>query len=191
MEEGLAQQYPSLVKVVLFGPESTGKTTLAKQLAAHYKTTWVPEYMRAYLQDKWDLHGQRCEQADLLPIARGQMALENERAKDANRLLVCDTDLLELKVYAEAYYEGNCPSAIAKQALKNQYHLYLLTQIDVPWEPDDLRDRPADRAYMFELFKTALKKYQRTFILLSGEQKDRFLTATHAINKLLDHGRLD
>ena len=104
MEEKLKQEPSDIVKVVLFGPESTGKTTLAKQLAAHYKTAWVPEYARQYLQDKWDRAQKTCEPLDLLPIAKGQITLENELTKKANKILFCDTDLLETKVYSEAYY---------------------------------------------------------------------------------------
>ncbi|MEE4247502.1 MAG: ATP-binding protein, partial [Kangiellaceae bacterium] len=106
MEEKLGQEPSDLIKIVLFGPESTGKTTLAKQLAAYYKTVWVPEYAREYLQNKWDKEKKICELEDLIPISVGQIKLENEAIKKANRVLVCDTDLLETKVYSEAYFEG-------------------------------------------------------------------------------------
>ena len=103
MEEKLKQKPANLVRVVLFGPESTGKTTLAQRLAKHYNTQWVPEFMREYLQDKWDREQKSCEPKDLLPIAEGQMRLENELAQSASDILICDTDLLELKVYSRAY----------------------------------------------------------------------------------------
>src|SRR5680860_118066 len=78
MEEKLKQKSSMISKVVLFGPESTGKTTLSEQLARHYNTVWVPEYAREYLQKKWNDERKTCEPQDLLPIAVGQMRLENE-----------------------------------------------------------------------------------------------------------------
>ena len=98
MEKELQQNSINLVKVVLFGPESTGKTTLSRQLARHYNTVWAPEFAREYLQDKWNNERKTCQKKDLLPIAIGQMKLENELSKKADKLLICDTDLLETKV---------------------------------------------------------------------------------------------
>ncbi len=187
MEEKLKQQPSNLIKIVLFGPESTGKTTLAKQLAKHYHTHWVPEYAREYLQKKWDDEGKICELEDLLPIAKGQMALENQLAKQANKILICDTDLLVTKVYSEAYFDGFCDPLLEKYALQNTYDLYFLTGIDVPWVPDDLRDRPDDRVKMLNLFKTALEKYQRTFVILEGNQEKRLNTAITETDKLMNN----
>ena len=98
MEKTLEQQYSNCIKVVLFGPESTGKTTLSKQLARHYNTVWTPEFARQYLQKKWNNERKTCEVSDLVPIAIGQMHLENRLAKKADKVLICDTDLLETKV---------------------------------------------------------------------------------------------
>jgi len=114
MEKKLRQNPSNLIKVVLFGPESTGKTTLSEQLARHYNTVWVPEYARTYLQDKWNNERKTCEPKDLLPIAMGQMKLENELTLKASDILICDTDLLETKVYSEAYYLGNCDPLLEK-----------------------------------------------------------------------------
>ena len=185
MEEKLKQEPADLVKIVLFGPESTGKTTLASQLAKHYQTEWVPEYAREYLQDKWDREQKTCEPKDLLPIAVGQMALENQLAKKAEKLLICDTDLLETKVYSEAYYLGYCDPVLEKYALRNQYDLYLLTNIDIPWEKDDLRDKPLERERMFTYFRDTLIKYNRNFITLMGSEESRFLNAIKSIDQLL------
>ena len=186
MEEKFRQQPTDIVKVVLFGPESTGKTTISEQLAKYYNTVWVPEYAREYLQDKWNNERKTCEPKDLLPIAKGQMKLENELTKRAKDVLICDTDLLETKVYSEAYYLGYCDPTLEKYALQNQYHLYLLTYIDVPWEKDDLRDKPDDRERMFLYFKETLEKYNRNFIILKGDKKARLKTAVEHIYKLLN-----
>ena len=94
MEKNFRQIPSNCKKVVLFGPESTGKTTLAKQLAAHFKSDWVPEYAREYLQQKWDETKEICTKEDLPVIAAGQMALENQKASTTDTILFCDTDLL-------------------------------------------------------------------------------------------------
>lgn len=185
MEEKYRQQSSDIIKVVLFGPESTGKTTLSEQLARYYNTVWVPEYAREYLQRKWNNERKTCEPKDLLPIAAGQMNLENELTKKATRILVCDTDLLETKVYSEAYYIGNCDPVLEKYAVENTYDLYLLTYIDIPWEADDLRDKPSEREEMFSYFQKTLEKYNRNFITLRGSKKERLETAIEHIEKLL------
>ncbi|SEC24958.1 nicotinamide-nucleotide adenylyltransferase, NadR type [Tenacibaculum sp. MAR_2009_124] len=185
MEKKYKQQPINLVKVVLFGPESTGKTTLSGQLARHYNTVWAPEYAREYLQDKWNNERKTCEESDLLPIAEGQMKLENELAKKADKVLVCDTDLLETKVYSEAYYGGFVDPTLDEAAKSNSYDIYFLTYIDTPWEADDLRDRPEQRLEMFEAFEKALKKYNRSYVLLKGDKETRLKKAVEVIDKLL------
>tara|TARA_R110000765_G_scaffold44837_2_gene92718 strand:+ start:4525 stop:5088 length:564 start_codon:yes stop_codon:yes gene_type:complete len=186
MEEKYKQEPSDIVKVVLFGPESTGKTTLSEQLARHYNTVWVPEYARDYLQEKWNNERKTCEPHDLLPIAEGQMRLENKLTKKATKILVCDTDLLETKVYSEAYYIGDCDPILEKYALQNSYDLYLLTYIDIPWEEDDLRDKPNEREEMFNYFKRTLEKYGKNFITLKGNKKQRLENAINHIDQLLD-----
>ncbi|MBT8301506.1 MAG: ATP-binding protein [Maribacter sp.] len=185
MEEKFRQQSSDIVKVVIFGPESTGKTTLSEQLARHYNTVWVPEYAREYLQDKWNNGRKTCEPKDLLPIAEGQIRLENDLATKATELLICDTDLLETKVYSEAYYLGYCDPLLEKYALENKYDLYFLTYIDIPWEADDLRDKPNERERMFLYFKDTLEKYNRNFVILKGDKRTRLKKAVKHIDNLL------
>jgi len=185
MEKKLRQDPINIVKVVLFGPESTGKTTLSKQLARYYNTVWAPEFARDYLQKKWNNERKTCEAEDLIEIAFGQMKLENKLAKKADKVLICDTDLLETKVYSEEYYGGFVDENLDKAAKKNQYDLYLLTYIDTPWEEDDLRDRPGLRLEMFTAFENALKKHNRNYILLKGDKETRLKNATKAIDKII------
>jgi NadR type nicotinamide-nucleotide adenylyltransferase len=187
MEEKLKQKPSDVIKVVLFGPESTGKTTLSEQLARHYNTVWVPEYAREYLQEKWNNERKTCEPRDLLSIAAGQMKLENELTLKATDVLICDTDLLETKVYSEAYYIGNCDPILEKYALENTYDLYFLTYIDIPWEADDLRDKPNEREQMFSYFRQTLEKYGRKFVILKGDKKTRLKTAVEHIDNLLQN----
>ena len=186
MEEDFKQQPSDLIKVVLFGPESTGKTTLSRDLADHYGTEWVPEFAREYLQVKWDREGIICEVEDLIPIAIGQVRLENELSRKAERLLICDTDLLETKVYSEAYYDGFSDPLLDKYARLNQYDLYLLAYIDVPWEEDDLRDRPHQREQMFEAFEKALIDHGCNYVTLKGDRETRMKAAIREIDKLLE-----
>lgn len=185
MEEKLAQRSATCLRFVIFGPESTGKTTLSEDLSKHFKEPLVPEYMRTYLQQKWDEEKKVCEPEDLIPIAEGQMRLENEKISEAKNLIICDTNLLELKVYAEAYYDDWCPEAILKHALNNQYDCYFLTYIDVPWVSDDLRDKPHDREGMFKRFKEELIKHDLPYQTIKGNRQDRLNQAIEKINQLL------
>lgn len=187
MEKKLRQNPINIVKIVLFGPESTGKTTLSRHLARHYNTVWAPEYAREYLQSKWNNERKTCEQDDLIPIAIGQMKLENKLAKKADKVLICDTDLLETKVYSQEFYGGFVDKQLDDAAKKNQYDLYLLTYIDTPWEEDDLRDRPEQRLEMFKAFEKALIKHKRPYLLLKGDKETRLQKAVKAIDKIIAH----
>ena len=185
MEEKLKQIKSGCKKVVLYGPESTGKTTLSIELAKHFKTNWVPEYAREYLQTIWDNEKRICEPTDILPIAIGQMKLENELAIKSKSLLICDTNLFETMVYSKYYYGGNCDPLLEKYALKNDYDLYLLTDIDIPWEKDDLRDKPNEREESFQIFKNELIQNNLPFRIISGTRIERLKKAVNYINKII------
>ncbi|QAA81875.1 nicotinate-nucleotide adenylyltransferase [Aequorivita sp. H23M31] len=180
-----------MIKVVLYGPESTGKTTLAKQLAVYYNTEWVPEFMREYLEEKWERDRKLVSREDLVPIAKGQLAREMEASSKVDKLLICDTNLLELKVYSEYYYNGYCPEFIENQVTnlsaveEDNYSIYLLTYIDIPWEADILRDRPHNREEMFRIFEAELKKQGLHYKILKGNEKERFNKAIEIIDALL------
>ncbi len=185
MEKKLKQyESPNCVKVVLFGPESTGKSVLSKKLAAHYNTVFVPEFSRSYAEGK-ALENQPLTKNDVLPIAIGQMNAENQQLKNANKLLVCDTDLLETKVYSEQYYDGFCPELLAKYAMQNTYDLYFLTYIDTKWEADGIRDRPENRQHMFDRFENALKFSNKPYVTLKGNFDQKLQTCIFHIDKLL------
>jgi len=183
MEKDLRQQKTTIIKIALFGPESTGKTTLAKQLADYYETEWVPEFARDYLQEKWEKNQHICVADDMMPIAYGQTALENEKLAKANKYLFCDTNLMVTKVFSEMYY-GFCDPLLNEAALKHEYDLFFLTDIDVPWEKDDIRDTPNGRETVFSVFKQTLIDTKKPFITLSGDKETRIAKATIIVHNL-------
>jgi nicotinamide riboside kinase len=182
MEENLRQQQTSILKIAIYGPESTGKTTLAKQLAAHFNTVWTPEFAREYLQQKWDRSQEVCTLADMMPIALGQTQLENEKLALANTFLFCDTNVLVTKVYSDIYYK-TCEPELEKAAFEHHYDLFFLTDVDIPWQKDDLRDSAQYRDQSFQVFKETLIAHNKPYILLSGNQDTRL---EKAISILLD-----
>ena len=185
MEKDLRQVPFPLIRVVLYGPESTGKTTLARALANHYQTEWVEEFARDYLQKKWEEHQSTCTLKDLPKIVVGQLKLENQKALKANTLLFCDTNIVVTRVWSETHFEGYCDPDILAYSEKFNYDLYLLTGIDVPWEKDDLRDRPNDRQYMFDYFKNTLDRLNKKYIILHGYPATRFQESISLIDSLL------
>ncbi len=175
----------SVIKVAVLGAESTGKTTLCRDLAEHFGSPWVPEYMRTYLQDKWNQQQDTCTWEDLLPIAQGQIASENTLAKQVadtietilpdqttQRYLFCDTSLFELMIYANWYY-GDCPRELTQAALVHHYDLVLLTEVDIPWVADDLRDSPYDRQAISTRIENELNYYDKPFKRISGDRESR------------------
>ncbi len=185
--EKIPEQYSgNCIKVVLFGPESTGKTTLSQKLSEYYKGTWVPEFARSYLQEKWDLEHKICEREDIFPIAMGQRKMENTAVNSEEKIVFCDTDLLETMVYSEAYFDGWCDERVREAALTSEYDLYILTYIDVPWQADDLRDRPGQREEMFKLFEQALVQNNRPYLLVKGTLNDRIEQITNHLNTRLN-----
>lgn len=184
MEKNLRQQKTAIIKIALFGPESTGKTTLAKQLAEYYETEWVPEFARDYLQKKWEENQHICVADDMLPIAYGQVALENKKLSSAKKYLFSDTNLMVTKVFSEVYY-GFCDPFLNEAALEHEYDLFFLTDIDVPWEKDDIRDTPAGRETVFSVFKQTLIDTKKPFITLSGNKENRLAKAIAIIDNLL------
>ncbi|MGL2994446.1 DUF4301 family protein [Flavobacterium sp. TSSA_36] len=187
MEKNLKQLLKSratkIVRIAIFGPESTGKTTLAKQLADHYQTAWVPEFARDYLQEKLDSGRGVCDSTDMLPIAYGQAKLEKEKATIAKKYLFCDTNLMVTKVFSELFYQY-CDPLLDAAARSHHYDLYFLTDIDVPWEADGLRDSPEGRTTIFSVFKQALLDHKKPFITLSGDKETRLNKAISILKEM-------
>lgn len=169
-----------LIRVVLTGSESTGKTVLARQLATHFGVEWVPEFVRAYAEERGGVIGF----ADHGPIARGQAALEDAYQARAERLLVHDTDLVSTAVYCGHYF-GQCPAWIEEEARRRLADMYLLMDIDVPWVADPARDRGHMRPEMHALFEEALERFGAPYVLVGGSWSERFERARRAIEALL------
>jgi NadR type nicotinamide-nucleotide adenylyltransferase len=172
-------------RVVLTGSESTGKTTLARDLADHYGTEWVPEFVRDYAATKGGALGF----ADHGPIARGQMQREDEYIARAEgrgaSLIVQDTDLLSTAVYCAHYY-GHCPTWIEEAATARRPDLYLLMDIDIPWIPDPQRDRGHLRSEMHALFLDAVRRSGVPYVVIHGSDDARVRAAVTAIDNLLN-----
>ncbi len=159
-------------KVAIVGPESTGKSTLSAQLAHELGTVWVPEYAREYL----DKLAVAYDASDLEVIAKGQLELEVKMASQAKDFLICDTNLLVIEVWAEHAY-GNCPEWIRNHVRSNLYDCVFLTNIDLPWQPDPLREHPHLRQYFLQVYHEKLIEIQQPFTLISGNEDRRRLTA--------------
>ncbi len=168
-------------RVALLGAESSGKTTLAAALAAHFGTEWVPEFVRDYLDDGPNID---YTPADLVAIGAGQRALERAYAKLPGPLktglLFCDTDALTTTVWAELYFgENHAPPALVRLAENDRYATTLLLAPDLPWASDGTRDRPdpATRAWFFGRLRWWLEHVGRPYVVISGDGAARLAAA--------------
>ena len=171
------------LRVVLTGAESTGKTELARRLAAHYGAPWTPEFVRGYLDARIGAGGPALGVADIEPIARGQIALEDAAVATASALLLHDTDLASTLVYAEHYY-GEAPAWIADAVRVRRADLYLLLDVDVPFTADPQRGTPERRAELHARFVAALAAIDARTIIVRGDWDARFARAVEAIDEL-------
>jgi NadR type nicotinamide-nucleotide adenylyltransferase len=167
-------------KVVVIGPECTGKSELSQFLANHFKTEWVPEYARGYLDNLVRPYSQH----DLTTIAHGQLRLEDKSRLHSNQVMICDTNLYVIKVWSEFKY-GNCDPEILKLISERKYDLYLLTYIDIPWQADPLREHPDKRQQLHEIYFNEMKNQSVPFIEIKGDRTMREQTAIAAVINLL------
>lgn len=196
-------------KVVIIGPESTGKSTLCKQLAAHYNTAWCPEFAREYLSQ----HGMDYSYDDLLTIAKGQIALEDEYMEEVrmtirqedrkitpdsknisaglpdfptSSLLFIDTDMYVMKVWCEFVF-GECHQFVFDQIRIRKYDLYLLCNIDLPWINDPLREYPdiERREQLYSIYKNIMVNQSTPWVDISGSYEERLQKAIVAVEKIV------
>ena len=185
-------------KIVIIGPESTGKSTLTELLAQHYHTEWCKEYAREYLL----ANGTDYSYNDLLTIAKGQVALEDSgellvvsgQKKTNNsplttynyKLLFIDTDMYVMKVWCE-YVFGKCHPYIEEQIAERKYDLYLLCNIDLPWVEDELREYPdeAPRIELYAIYKNILQNQSVPWVDISGNYEERLQKAIEAVDRMV------
>jgi NadR type nicotinamide-nucleotide adenylyltransferase len=181
-----------LKKIVIIGPESTGKSTLCEQLARYYQTDWCPEFAREYLLK----NGTNYSYDDLLTIAKGQLALEDKFAETAaansrftthgSPLLFIDTDMYVLKVWCEFVF-GKCHRFILDEIVKRKYDLYLLCNTDLLWTKDELREYPdlKTRNRLYDMYKDIVINQPVPWVEIKGNDESRFLAAVKAVDLLL------
>jgi NadR type nicotinamide-nucleotide adenylyltransferase len=185
----------ALVKVAIIGPESTGKSTLCKQLARHYQTLWCPEYAREFLS----AHGSKYNYEDLLTIAKGQVDLEEKyesgvgaqklgvrTAQPVSKLLFIDTEMYVMKVWCEFVF-GKCHQYILDKILDHQYDLYLLCNVDLLWVPDELREYPdlGTRKKLYKIYLDIMVNQNVPWTAISGNSEERLQKAIAAVEAIL------
>lgn len=169
-----------LKKIVVIGPESTGKSTLCEALATHYQTEWVREYAREWLST----YGKQYSYEDLSTIARGQLALE-DKAAAAERFLFIDTDLYVIKVWSE-YVFGRCETWVLEEIARRHYDAYLLCCTDLPWAAEELREYPDQetRDRLFHIYKDLLVNQHIPWAEIRGTAGRRLEHAIAAVERL-------
>ena len=167
-------------RVCIFGPESTGKSTLTRMLAERFRTVRAPEYARTWLEAK----GGDVQPSDMPIIARGQLALEDAMARQSRHLLFCDTDALATTIWSDVLF-GSVDPEVRALAASRRYDLTLLCDVDVPWVPDAVRYLPTERASFFERCAQALAQEGRRTLVLSGDWETRFAKAVDAVEEMM------
>ena len=167
-----------MMRIAVTGPESTGKSSMVKQLAKHYGGSIVHEFSREYLENL----NRSYTADDVETIARKQIELNDALPSNSN-FIFYDTDLLVCRIWMMVVF-GACPDWLIAESRKQRYSHTLLMNIDIPWEPDPLREHPHLREELFNRYRTALIEDQRTFTIISGVNEARFENAKSAINHL-------
>ena len=170
----------AIPKIAVVGPESTGKSTMSAYLAKHYNTVWVPEYARDYCAKLTEPYTWQ----DEINMFYGQLDLEAEMLPMANELLICDTTFITVKIWSD-YTFGRTPQEVLDELPKHTYDLYLLLNIDLPWEEDPLRDFPHMREHFMQIWIKELQALDARYVLISGTGDDRYKNAVNAIDEFI------
>jgi NadR type nicotinamide-nucleotide adenylyltransferase len=167
-------------KIAIVGPESTGKSTITQQLASHYETLWVPEYARYYCSALMT----PCDLQDEVNMFHGQLALEESILTVTKKdLIFCDTTFLTVKIWSDEVF-GETPEIVLNALPKYNYDLYLLMDIDLPWQEDPLRDFPHKREHFMQIWHNELKALNANYTIISG-QENRLSNAITVIDDFL------
>jgi len=165
-------------KIALIGPESSGKSTLCMELARHFNTAWVPEFAREYvasLKSRYTL-------ADIEFCAHEQLRSEEEQLMKAHRFLFCDSELIIAKVWCADVFKS-VPAWIEEKIDSHPYDLFLLTQPDIPFKKDDVRENPHRRDYFFDWYRRELENKKFSYEIIGGQGALRFSNSLAAIQK--------
>lgn len=176
----MENQHSEIKKIAIVGPESTGKSTMSAYLADHYRTVWVPEYARGYCEKltappTWQ---------DEINMFYGQLALEAGYLPKADKLLICDTTFITVKIWSDHTF-GRSPQEVLDELPKHPYDLYLLLSIDLPWEEDPLRDFPHMRGHFMDVWHKELADLNANYVVISGTGNERYNSAVTAIDQFL------
>jgi NadR type nicotinamide-nucleotide adenylyltransferase len=175
---------PDPLKICLYGPESVGKTTMAQRLAAHYQTVYVPEVARDLIVGG-ELTNVELTPADYARIAEAQTEAMKQAIPFANRVLICDTDLITTQLYADVYGVPH-PPALTELAAQERFDAYFLLTTDVPWVADGLRDLGHRREEMYYRFERALRGRGIGYVVVSGSDYEvRFQQVIRVVDALL------
>ncbi len=177
------------LRVCVVGAESTGKTTLARALAEHYKTEWVPEYGRVYSEEVVDdMWNYQWKTEDFTKIAHRQARMEDEAAMKANKLLVCDTDVFATAVWHRRYMGVRSVPVEALATKRPRVTLYIVPEVETPFEQDGFRDGEHIRSWMHQTFLRELEMWGKDYLLVRGTHQERMTQATKVIDRLLSEG---
>ncbi|MFN2396724.1 MAG: AAA family ATPase [Bacteroidales bacterium] len=169
-------------KVAITGPESTGKSELAKQLAHHYQGDFVSEFARKYIEQL----DREYSYEDILVIAQNQFKREQQMLQHAKRYFFADTELIVTKIWSLHKY-GTCHPWIEKQIVNNTYDLILLCNVDLPWQFDEQREHPNLRNFFFDWYEKELDAYGFPYRIVSGKGTERLANAIAAIDNFFSH----
>ncbi len=174
-----------IYRIAVTGTESTGKSTLAEKLSIYYKTVYVPDYSRYYIDQLPHKYGKM----DVLEIARGIIEQEDKMIINANKFLFSDNDLINIKIWLQ-YYSWEVPVWLEDEIIKRKSDLYLLCDIDLPWIADEQRSNPNDREGLFSRFKNELEKITATAAIVTGlVPEKRLKAAVHHLDSLITQNK--
>ena len=173
--------YAEIKKIAIVGPESTGKSTMSAYVAEHYSTVWVPEFARGYCEKLTEPPTWQ----DEINMFYGQLALEKEYLPKANKIMICDTTFITVKIWSDQIF-GRSPQEVLDELPRHPYDLYLLLNIDLPWQDDPLRDFPDKREHFMQVWHQELKALDANYVLVSGIGPERYRNAIQAIDDFVN-----
>ena len=172
--------HPEIIKIAIVGPESTGKSTMSAYLANYYQTVWVPEFARGYCEKLTEPPTWQ----DEINMFYGQLALEKQLLPTANKLLICDTTFITVKIWSDHSF-GKTPKEVLDELPIHPYDIYLLLDIDLSWEEDPLRDFPHLREHFMDVWIKELNQLKANYKVISGSGDERYNNAVKVIDDFI------